>query len=82
MIYNGGLHGENEFAGARTTFDAEYNTVLIPANSRAPANTATFAPVIHYGTGAMPVVTVSHNVVVINKAAVGGRGSRQCLSAV
>lgn len=74
MAYTGAKHGENELAGASSNYDAEFNTVLIPASTPIPANTATFAPVIGYGTGAMPLVTVSNNVVVINKA--GGAGGK------
>ena len=67
MVYNGGLHGENEFAGAAQNIDIEYNTVLIPA-AGTPANTASFAPFTHYYAGAIASLTIAHNAIVSNKA--------------
>ncbi|MBV9288994.1 MAG: hypothetical protein JO288_14460 [Hyphomicrobiales bacterium] len=66
MVYNGDLHGENEFAGAAHNIDIEYNTVLIP-KAGTPANTASFAPFAHYN-GRVASVTVANNTIVVNKS--------------
>ena len=73
LIYNGGNHGEIDFAGGSQHIDYEYNAILIPSTSSSNG-VASFAP--FYGYYAVPVATVvvSNNVFLINRA--GGAGGK------